>query len=183
MLLARAILWLLAVGFAAFGAGYAFWPTAMASLTDISLPSASARVDFMATYGGFQLGFATFLGWCATRGLTRIGLLAAGWALLGFGSVRLLGILMNGGVVGLGLYAGLAMEVTGMLLAFWGAKRAPALLVIVLLCCGTSPLFAQRTQKPQLHPKHWVAITGKPLAATAVWGASSNYGDDYGVAW
>jgi gamma-glutamyltranspeptidase / glutathione hydrolase len=29
------------------------------------------------------------------------------------------------------------------------------------------PLSAQRTQKPALHGKHWMAITGKPLAATA----------------
>ncbi len=28
-------------------------------------------------------------------------------------------------------------------------------------------LQAQRTAKPVLHAKHWVAITGKPLAATA----------------
>src|SRR5213080_3431115 len=28
-------------------------------------------------------------------------------------------------------------------------------------------LAAQRTQKPALHGRHWVAITGKPLAATA----------------
>ena len=28
-------------------------------------------------------------------------------------------------------------------------------------------LFAQQTQKPPLHGKHWMAITGKPLAATA----------------
>src|SRR3954451_23024410 len=27
--------------------------------------------------------------------------------------------------------------------------------------------YAQRTQKPALHGKHWMAITGKPLAATA----------------
>ncbi|MCA1817195.1 MAG: gamma-glutamyltransferase family protein, partial [Acidobacteria bacterium] len=26
---------------------------------------------------------------------------------------------------------------------------------------------AQRTQKPPLHGRHWMAITGKPLAATA----------------
>jgi gamma-glutamyltranspeptidase / glutathione hydrolase len=31
----------------------------------------------------------------------------------------------------------------------------------------TSPAFAQRTAKPVLHGRHWVAITGKPLAATA----------------
>ena len=29
------------------------------------------------------------------------------------------------------------------------------------------PLFGQRTQKPPLHGRHWMAITGKPLAATA----------------
>src|SRR5438477_7511011 len=29
------------------------------------------------------------------------------------------------------------------------------------------PVFAQRTQKPPLHGSHWLAITGKPLAATA----------------
>jgi Domain of unknown function (DUF4345) len=62
--LARAILWFLALGFAGFGTAYACWPAAMASLTDIALPSATARVDFMATYGGFQLGFAVFLGIC-----------------------------------------------------------------------------------------------------------------------
>ena len=29
------------------------------------------------------------------------------------------------------------------------------------------PVAAQRTQKPALHGRHWIAITGKPLAATA----------------
>jgi gamma-glutamyltranspeptidase / glutathione hydrolase len=39
------------------------------------------------------------------------------------------------------------------------------LLAIVLIF--PSSLEAQRTQKPPLHGKHWMAITGKPLAATA----------------
>ncbi|HZA93249.1 MAG TPA: gamma-glutamyltransferase, partial [Gemmatimonadales bacterium] len=30
-----------------------------------------------------------------------------------------------------------------------------------------TPLAAQRTQKPPLHGRHWMAVTGKPLAATA----------------
>jgi gamma-glutamyltranspeptidase/glutathione hydrolase len=30
-----------------------------------------------------------------------------------------------------------------------------------------APLAAQRTERPPLHGKHWVAVTGKPLAATA----------------
>ena len=42
-------------------------------------------------------------------------------------------------------------------------------LVVVLLALFTTPLFlsAQATQKPVLHGRHWMAITGKPLAATA----------------
>jgi gamma-glutamyltranspeptidase / glutathione hydrolase len=32
---------------------------------------------------------------------------------------------------------------------------------------GVTPLAAQQTQKPPLHGRHWMAITGKPLAATA----------------
>jgi gamma-glutamyltranspeptidase / glutathione hydrolase len=39
----------------------------------------------------------------------------------------------------------------------------------LLLACVLFPtmLFAQRTQKPALHGRHWVAITGKPLGAEA----------------
>src|SRR5688572_31481924 len=39
-------------------------------------------------------------------------------------------------------------------------KAAAALLIIA------SPIQAQRTQKPPLHAKHWIAITGKPPSAT-----------------
>ncbi|HEY8185246.1 MAG TPA: gamma-glutamyltransferase [Pyrinomonadaceae bacterium] len=41
--------------------------------------------------------------------------------------------------------------------------------VILLTMVMTLPsnFVAQRTQKPPLHGKHWMAITGKPLAATA----------------
>ncbi|HET6778406.1 MAG TPA: gamma-glutamyltransferase, partial [Gemmatimonadales bacterium] len=35
------------------------------------------------------------------------------------------------------------------------------------LYSGSTPLVAQRTQKPPLHGRHWMAVTGKPLAATA----------------
>jgi gamma-glutamyltranspeptidase/glutathione hydrolase len=37
---------------------------------------------------------------------------------------------------------------------------------LALLALST-PLLAQRTQKPPLHAAHWMAITGKPLGATA----------------
>src|SRR5213595_2728745 len=41
-------------------------------------------------------------------------------------------------------------------------RRMLALAMLVAI-----PAAAQRTQKPPLHGKHWMAITGEPLAATA----------------
>ncbi len=43
----------------------------------------------------------------------------------------------------------------------------PLLTAASLGCLLTEPALAQRTVKPVLHGRHWVAITGKPLAATA----------------
>ncbi len=43
-----------------------------------------------------------------------------------------------------------------------GMIRKIALCLII-----AAPAFAQRTQKPPLHGSHWMAVTGKPLAATA----------------
>jgi len=40
-------------------------------------------------------------------------------------------------------------------------------LLVAALLLLPLPLAAQRTQKPALHGRHWIAITGKPLAATA----------------
>ena len=42
-------------------------------------------------------------------------------------------------------------------------KKIFTLLMLVI----SSALLAQQTQKPPLHGKNWMAITGKPLAATA----------------
>lgn len=39
--------------------------------------------------------------------------------------------------------------------------------ILLLLVAPATLLQAQQTQKPPLHGKHWMAITGKPLAATA----------------
>src|SRR6185295_19204452 len=41
-------------------------------------------------------------------------------------------------------------------------KRAVIALLLIAI-----PVSAQRTQKPPLHGSHWMAVTGKPLAATA----------------
>src|SRR3954453_687963 len=42
-----------------------------------------------------------------------------------------------------------------------------AFALVVLAAIIALPALAQRTQKPPLHGAHWMAITGKPLAATA----------------
>lgn len=39
--------------------------------------------------------------------------------------------------------------------------------ILAVLIASSPNLHAQRTQKPALHGRHWMAITGKPLAATA----------------
>src|SRR6266850_229076 len=44
---------------------------------------------------------------------------------------------------------------------------AARFLALALLLFSPIALVGQRTQKPVLHGRHWVAITGKPLAATA----------------
>ncbi len=49
-----------------------------------------------------------------------------------------------------------------MTLTHWTAALAVAGLIL-----NSTPAEAQRTQKPPLHARHWIAITGKPLAATA----------------
>ena len=48
-------------------------------------------------------------------------------------------------------------------------RPSPFACVAVLLAAvsAASPLMAQRANKPLLHGKHWAAVTGKPLAATA----------------
>lgn len=47
-------------------------------------------------------------------------------------------------------------------------SRFVSLLIVLMSVLTSSVSFnAQRTQKPPLHGKHWMAITGKPLAATA----------------
>src|SRR3989475_3020974 len=44
---------------------------------------------------------------------------------------------------------------------------ATALLGVAALLGAVAPVAQARTQKPALHGRHWMAVTGKPLAATA----------------
>ncbi|MCB1035018.1 MAG: gamma-glutamyltransferase, partial [Acidobacteria bacterium] len=47
------------------------------------------------------------------------------------------------------------------------AGRVAGAAALLLLIMPSAAAWAQRTHKPVLHGRHWVAITGKPLAATA----------------
>jgi gamma-glutamyltranspeptidase/glutathione hydrolase len=47
------------------------------------------------------------------------------------------------------------------------SARGRVLTALGLICLAITPAGAQRTQKPPLHAAHWIAITGKPLGATA----------------
>jgi gamma-glutamyltranspeptidase/glutathione hydrolase len=47
------------------------------------------------------------------------------------------------------------------------AFRAAAVATVVSLLAVTPAIAQEKTQKPPLHGTHWMAITGKPLAATA----------------
>ena len=48
-----------------------------------------------------------------------------------------------------------------------GSTLSRTILLTTLAAALTTPATAQRTQKPVLHGKDWMAITGKPLGATA----------------
>jgi len=47
------------------------------------------------------------------------------------------------------------------------ALRWVAVMIVLTVCLVIVSVHAQRTAKPVLHGNHWVAITGKPLGATA----------------
>jgi gamma-glutamyltranspeptidase/glutathione hydrolase len=47
------------------------------------------------------------------------------------------------------------------------ASKNRLILLIIILTIGAGSTYPQRTEKPILHGRHWVAITGKPIAATA----------------
>jgi hypothetical protein len=118
------ILILAGVGFVGFGLAYALRPGRMAALTDLTLTSPTAIADFVATYGGFQIGFGVFLLACARRASWHEpGLWAVVAALAGFASLRLLTILRYRGRVGSSIWFGLGLELLGLGLGIWGLTR------------------------------------------------------------
>jgi hypothetical protein len=121
---ARAILWLGALGFLGFGLAFTLWPLPMAGMIEIPLPTPTARIDFAATYGGFELGFAAFLIACARRdSWAAPGLWAMSAALAGFALVRIQSLFAAAGPATAPIYVALALELTGTAAGIWALRR------------------------------------------------------------
>ena len=80
--------------------GFGLWlfciPEALAGI-GIVLETPEARIDVRATYGGLELGIATFLFLCASRNeWLRLGLMATACGIAGLGLGRLGGIALEG---------------------------------------------------------------------------------------
>ena len=120
----RVVLAAAAVLFAVFGLMFAAAPHQTAAMVDIPLTTNTATIDFIATYGGFEIGFAIFLFICLRRPeRLRLGLMAAGWAVTGFAVTRAIGLLLLGGAKPV-LYGALAFEAVCASLAFAAASTA-----------------------------------------------------------
>ncbi len=99
MRLARILLALNAAMFLALGVWVLFAPATVAAFVALDLSSPTARAEFMAFYGGLEIGFGLFLAVCATRATwLKPGLAALGLALLFTGAARALGIATGGPV-------------------------------------------------------------------------------------
>ncbi len=121
---ARMVLWIGAFGFLGFGMAFTLWPLPMAGMIQIPLPTPTARIDFAATYGGFELGFAAFLIACARReAWLRPGLWAMSAALAGFALVRILSLLVAAGPATTPIYIALALELAGTAAGIWALRR------------------------------------------------------------
>ena len=115
-----------AAGFILAGVGYLFAPALLAGLAEITVDTDASRTDVRATYGGFQIGAGLFMWWCAsapqrvTTALMSLGVITGG-----VGACRLIGLLLDGGLLYFNL-VGLAFEIPVAALALWSAQQTPA---------------------------------------------------------
>jgi hypothetical protein len=119
MILAKWSLWLFAVTWIVIGVGFLIVPVSWAAALGIALPTATARTDLRATYGGFDLAIGCFAALCALRPeWTRPGLVLMAMVAAGFGGGRLLGMLLEGSASRMMLlFFGVEMALLGLALA------------------------------------------------------------------
>jgi hypothetical protein len=126
MKFARVLLLLSAVVFVIVGIGFLIVPGEWAGITEISLPTAMARTDLRATYGGLDLAVGIFLWICARRDeWIRPGLVALALTAAGFGGGRLVGIVAEGSAAPLMLIF-LAIEAVTVVVALATLRRLAA---------------------------------------------------------
>jgi len=124
MKLARFLVFASALIFIIVGAGFLLIPRQYADVLEISLPTAMARTDVRATYGGLELGFGVFLILCVVRReWIRPGLWALALATGGFATGRLIGFVAEETINNFMLVF-LALEVLVTLLALVLLRRA-----------------------------------------------------------
>ena len=121
MALAKVLLRLGALVMAIVGIGFLAVPVEWAAIVDIRLPTATARTDLRATYGGFDLAVGVYLWLCSRRedwirpGLTALGIVAAG-----FGGGRLIGMVIEGSA---------APAMLGFAALEWGSAAAACIVL------------------------------------------------------
>src|SRR5262249_3120591 len=99
MIFPRGVLLFCASAFAFFGAWAFFDPVSQVSLVEVGVPTATARADTRAQYGGFTLGMGLFLFVCfARRDWTAAGLAGSAIALSCFVAARVLSVAIEGSV-------------------------------------------------------------------------------------
>lgn len=97
MTLARVLLLGSAAIFIVVGALFLVIPEQFAAVLELAAPTAMARTDLRATYGGLQLCFGIFLVICVVkRQWMRPGLLALALATGGFVAGRVAGLIAEG---------------------------------------------------------------------------------------
>lgn len=119
----KVILWLGVLTFGGFGVAFIVAFDPIAEKLGI-VTGNTGRVDLIATYVGFEIGFAIFLVLCALRPeRLRLGLIASGLAFAGFGTARAGGLVFHGDGAATFLYYLLAAEAAGAALSFYAASR------------------------------------------------------------
>ncbi|MDQ3063681.1 MAG: DUF4345 domain-containing protein [Acidobacteriota bacterium] len=85
-----------AVVFGGFGVAFLFFPLLTAAIVGIELSAPSAIIDFRATYGGLEIGLATFFVICAfKKSWIRPGLVAQAASLGGLAFGRIVGLILD----------------------------------------------------------------------------------------